>query len=67
MKEVNLILLETNDFEGKKLSKIDEDTEAYLATSQNIFHGEFLWKIVNGFQPLTIFTEKLHRRYSTEL
>ena len=42
MKEVNLILLETNDFEGKKLSKIDKDTEAYLATSQNIFHGEFL-------------------------
>ena len=42
MKEVNLILLKTNDFEGKKLSKIDEDTEAHLAPSQNIFHEDFL-------------------------
>ena len=27
---------------------------------------EFFWKTANGFPPLTIFTKKLHRRYSIE-
>ena len=46
---------------------------AYLEPNGNIYHETFLQKIVNGFQPLTIFAKssildvQLGSKYASEL